>query len=331
MKTKRASAWFSWLLTLVVLMTFSLSAKATPPPESGIWWNASQSGRGFVIEVQDQYFMLSAYSYDPDGEPVFDTSAGIFTDPTQFSGTVVRTTFGQCFNCPYRKPIETPVGTMTITFTSPSTANIVFLGESIQITRFAPAEYLARVPDVMLGEWAIVNGGSANAIYSGERLEFTSMTSDAASPRASGNRSGAPSNWAYAAWEPATQQIFVVLDSSPSYYETWRFRYSGLNRVDGDHAVYVKGSQPAAWEPSIGTRMNFQKGVKWAASAKPTVQSASTQTAAERDEVKSRQADAIARNPSSRSVTAAELQVIRALEFGVDVQGARKPRNAGNQ
>jgi len=321
---------FSWLCTLVVLMTLSLGARATPPPENGWWWNADQSGRGYQIEVQDQYFMLSAYAYDPDGEPIFYTAAGIFTDPTYFSGTILRTSFGQCFNCPYRDPIETPVGTATLTFTSPWTANMVFLGESIQITRFAPAEYLARVPDVMLGEWAIVNGGPANPSYSGERLQFSSMTPDAASPRASGSRSGAPLNWVYAAWEPTTKQIFVVLDSSPSYYETWRFKYAGFSRLDGDHAVYLKGTQPAAWEPSIATRVNFQNGVKWASSAKAPAQTYSTQTAAERDEIKWRQADAAARDPSSRSVTTEEIQVIRALETELAAR-ARRPTNAGAQ
>jgi hypothetical protein len=275
--------------------------------------------------------MISAYAYDPDGEAVFFTAAGAYNGGT-FTATVLRTANGQCFNCPYRKPTETAVGTVTIAFTSPWTANMTFLGEQIPIKRFAPAEYVAQVPDVMFGEWATIDGNTTPpAFYTGERLQFNSVFNLSDGTRTiSGHRTGSLLSVAMATWDADTKTIQILLDASTQHYEVWMLNYSGVSRLDGVSAIFTKGSSPTVWVPSFVTRLNFKNGAKWGLSASAQLLAESGEIAAERDASKSRQAAAAERS-FSRRVTAEEVGKIRKLEAHLMALRARANNRSGTE
>jgi hypothetical protein len=331
MSRNTARRWLLWIASIITLTASSLVAIAAPP-ETGWWWNADQSGRGYQIEVQDQYIMISAYAYDPDGEAVFFTAAGALTNENFFSGTILRTSNGQCFTCPYKKPVETPVGTVMINFTSPWTADMTFLGEFIKIKRFAPAEYLALVPDVMFGEWATIDGDPEYGYFSGNRMTFNGVSYGADGTRyIAGYNTGDTDRVALASWNPSTQRITVLLDTSTSFYEIWSFKYIGFNRLEGEWDIYSKGDSPSYWSPSLATRLNFKNGVKWGLSAKAPAQTAARAAAAAGRDESNRMRATTAQRSFARPVTAEEMQIIRALEAQLAVRRAMTPKNAGMQ
>lgn len=324
MKTNRLPSWLSCLFAFLALAAVGLSARATPPPETGIWWNANQSGRGFVIEVQDQYLMISAYAYDADGEPMFVLSSGTMSSTTFYSGTVLRTSNGQCFNCPYRAPSSTPVGTVTINFTSPWSANMTFLGEYIQIKRFDVTDYLEHVPDVMFGEWVTNEGSSTLASWWGERLKFTSTYYSASGTRyISGYRTGNTSDIALADWDANTQTIIILLDSSASYYQMWKFSYLGFNRLEGTNYTFLKSSSPGSGLAGVANRMNYRSGPKWIASASTSTKTASAQTIAENDESNRKRAAVAAQSASAADLNSTELGRVRALASELEIYRAQ--------
>jgi len=309
------------LFLILLLLAATRAAADSPPPESGWWWNADQSGRGYQIEVQDQYLMLSAYAYDPDGEAVFYTAAALYNGGI-FTAPVIRTSQGQCFNCPYRKPVETVVGTVTIDFTTPSSANMTFLGEAIPISRYAPAEYLAQVPDVVLGEWATIDGDTTAAVYSGERLTFDSLLIASDGLRtAQGYRTGDLLAHALASWDPASKSIVILLDSSSSFYETWVLSYGGFNRLHGLRALYPKNSSPTAWVGSLASRLNFRYGARWNSTLGGPPPLTPIPLSNDRDEIKRQQSISVEQSGSAQSPSPGQLRLLQRLQ--VQMQALR--------
>jgi len=52
-------------------------ALATADTRTGTYYNASEPGRGFTVEINDAgRFFFAAFAYDTSGEPVFWTASG---------------------------------------------------------------------------------------------------------------------------------------------------------------------------------------------------------------------------------------------------------------
>ena len=125
--------------TRAAISAFRNGTVAMPTPASGWWWNASEAGRGYSIEIQDNALFFAAYSYAADGTALWYVSSGQLKDNKQtYVGDLQQYSGGQTLNGSY-KPASVigSAGTLQIYFTSETTAYIVFPGGSgTSIDRF---------------------------------------------------------------------------------------------------------------------------------------------------------------------------------------------------
>lgn len=109
---------------------------ASNRPQTGWWWNASESGRGFFIEQRGATIVIAGYLYDGAGKPVWFITAGPIANGT-FSGPMQTFSGGQSLDGPYVAPVPGPsLGDITVQFTSATHANVTWPGGTFAITRF---------------------------------------------------------------------------------------------------------------------------------------------------------------------------------------------------
>jgi len=111
-------------ITRYELATGSLSAAAPSfQPETGWWWNASEGGRGFSIEVQGDNLFIAGFMYDASGNPVWYVSAGKMSNPWVYYGTWAQYANGQSMGGVFKAAtVKDPnVGSIAIGFTSATT------------------------------------------------------------------------------------------------------------------------------------------------------------------------------------------------------------------
>jgi hypothetical protein len=97
-------------------------------PVTGLWWNPSESGTGYNIQVQHGVAVATVFAYSPAGEAVWYLASGPLTNSgggVAFSGRLERYQGGQCVACSYRMPVVTGSdGEITVVFDSPTTATV---------------------------------------------------------------------------------------------------------------------------------------------------------------------------------------------------------------
>jgi len=119
----------------------SVAAAAPPPaniiPVGGVWYDPSQSGSGFGFDYKDGTLIVEVYSYLQGGAAQWYLSAGPVVNGV-YTGTLDKYTGGQCISCAFVAPtLVGNDGTITITFTSPTTATVDLPGgQHRQIKRF---------------------------------------------------------------------------------------------------------------------------------------------------------------------------------------------------
>ena len=106
-------------------------------PVAGVWWNQNESGSGLGIDYQNGTLIAEVYSYLSTGPSQWYLAAGSVTNNV-FTATLGEYTGGQCISCAYSAPtLVGKDGTITITFTSPTTATADLPGgRHIQIERY---------------------------------------------------------------------------------------------------------------------------------------------------------------------------------------------------
>jgi hypothetical protein len=101
-------------------------------PMTGLWWNPSESGTGYNVQVQQGVLVVTMYSYTQGGDPVWYLAVGRMANSggnVAATGTLDKYRGGQCASCMYQMPsMVGNDGTMTITFTSPTTATVQLPG-----------------------------------------------------------------------------------------------------------------------------------------------------------------------------------------------------------
>jgi len=159
----RIQAGFASLRFTVLSMLLLVSAVFAPKvyaftPESGMWWNPAEGGRGFALEIQDNYLFFTGYLYNPDGSQLWYTTQGTMRGNAAFDGVLTGYRGGQCIGCPPRNPTTLlgVGGNISITFTTETTGRLTWSGGTIPIQRFD--FYYTRTTgdqrnDVMRGEW----------------------------------------------------------------------------------------------------------------------------------------------------------------------------------
>lgn len=118
--------------------TWATGARAATAAETGWWWNAAESGRGYFLEVQGNTLSATSYMYDAVGDALWYLTSGTVTGTT-FQSQWNRFANGQSLTGAYVEPIiiDDRVGTVTIEFTDTTNATLTLPdGRQIPITRF---------------------------------------------------------------------------------------------------------------------------------------------------------------------------------------------------
>ncbi len=123
-----------WMLALLALLAQGGIANATP--ESGWWWNPSESGRGFFVENQNGVVYIAGYFYDSDGRATWMVSGSANADPYNYTGRLTSLSDGQTMFGDYKLPgTPTDAGEVTLQFSDDTHGTITWPGGTIPIVR----------------------------------------------------------------------------------------------------------------------------------------------------------------------------------------------------
>ncbi|MBK7660113.1 MAG: hypothetical protein IPJ28_13655 [Betaproteobacteria bacterium] len=232
------------IASLVTLLAFLFLFPAHAAlPESGWYWTANESGRGFNLEIQDNTLFMAAFAYRADGSPVWYVTGGSMSSDRSYSGDLYETAGGQCIGCNYRPANLLPVGRASVTFTSERSASVTLLGNTISVVRQDWSNSGAASRDALFGEWSTVDGDPSFPVYYAERISLHTPGNSSSGPYAGGNRTGSPSSLAVGGYEASERVFTMLMDSSTSFYQFFIFTMNGLNRIEGLHWTYRKTEQ----------------------------------------------------------------------------------------
>ena len=98
-------------------------------PQVGLWWNPAESGSGYSLDYRHGVLVVVVFSYTRTGAPQWYLAAGQVIN-NAFTATLDRYENGQCIACAYSGRPTQPGndGTITITFTSSTTATMTLPG-----------------------------------------------------------------------------------------------------------------------------------------------------------------------------------------------------------
>jgi hypothetical protein len=244
---------------IIALLTTSLLAGSVSAviPDSGWYFNSAESGRGFNIDIQNNVLFMAGFIYDAAGTPIWVVSGGPMSSDHTYSGAAFQTANGQPLGGSYHPPTGVPFGNATVTFPTTLSANITINGYSFSVTREIFGFDFTSTTQPLLGELAFVTGNKTSPIYFGERISLTSTLLLNGSTYAVGNRTGefGSNNIAVGNYSPVLSKWTVLLDSSTSYYHFYTFVFEGLNLVEGDDYIYLKGTSPSGSLNTIGNRI----------------------------------------------------------------------------
>jgi serine protease len=114
------------------------SGSTSTVPQSGVWWNPAQSGRGYVVEIRDGILSFGAYMFDDAGQPTWYIAGGAMQSATSFTGALQTSTGGQTLTGAYKAPTpNTSVGQMGLQFHTSTAATLTLPGgASVPLQRF---------------------------------------------------------------------------------------------------------------------------------------------------------------------------------------------------
>ncbi|MBI1891344.1 MAG: c-type cytochrome [Burkholderiales bacterium] len=109
-------------------------------PQAGWWWNNSEGGRGFSIEIQNNTMFLAGYMYDNSGNPIWYASGPTaMTNSTTYQGTWQEYGNGQVLQGSFKAAsvVNSNVGNITVTFTNATTGTLTLPdGRQIPLIRY---------------------------------------------------------------------------------------------------------------------------------------------------------------------------------------------------
>jgi len=237
------SRFFAFVALLLV--SFGAQAQLLAPPLSGFFWNPAEPGKGWALEVQDDLVFVAHYTFQP-GSPasVFYTTVGRWDYVNRrFSGDLFEFTGGSCLTCGPSQSTPRSLGTATFQFLNRDQGSVTFQGRTTPIIRFLYG-YAPESRSLLQGVWHTTTGTSG--LYFGDILRITGPCTTCSSPGLYvgyvldggvqrillGGPVGSDPN-----------DILMLVDSSTSYYDEYRFRYS-LNFFGGTERTYLKGTTP---------------------------------------------------------------------------------------
>jgi hypothetical protein len=107
-------------------------------PETGIYWNAGENGRGYTIEVNNDVAQIGVFHYDASGEPTWNLVVGSVATG-ELNAAFGAYSGGQTLAGPYKAPASVPAtGQFVARFNDPCVGSIQFPGmASTAVRRFA--------------------------------------------------------------------------------------------------------------------------------------------------------------------------------------------------
>jgi hypothetical protein len=113
------------------------SSSQTATPETGWWWYASESGRGFSLEVSGNNIFVAGYLYSTNSKPIWYVSQGARASNGVYQGALMEFSGGQTLDGSYQAPSYLgSVGTMTLSFDTTTSGRLTWPGGTIPITRY---------------------------------------------------------------------------------------------------------------------------------------------------------------------------------------------------
>lgn len=109
-------------------------------PETGIYWNPAESGRGYTIEVNNDLAAVTVFHYADDGQPTWHLAVVPLRDmpSADAPGTFVGYSGGQTLSGPYAAPRATEEGLLKLSFSRSCSGVLTFpRTRTIPIQRFA--------------------------------------------------------------------------------------------------------------------------------------------------------------------------------------------------
>ncbi|MFZ4701993.1 MAG: fibronectin type III domain-containing protein [Candidatus Methylumidiphilus sp.] len=148
---------------------FGGTTVAANPPESGVWWNPAEGGRGYFLDVQSNIISFSAYLYDSSGNATWYSSSGTLNADGSFDGKLQEYSGGQSMKAAYKPAtIKGDVSTMRLACTSSTTCTLSWAGGTVPLQRYvfgvSPVPQGSTAPSSpLIGTATFVNG---NAVIS---------------------------------------------------------------------------------------------------------------------------------------------------------------------
>jgi len=205
---------------LAVILLFGARTVSAFTPSLGVWWNPNESGRGYLIDMQNGVMVVSVYAYDNGGGPLWFLGAGPYNDSTNtFTITMNTFTGGQCFGCGYSGPTADPAGTFQFVFSDLETAVLHFPGGSTNLQHFVYG--YATKQDYLLGLWSF-SEHIATDVFSTQWINFNShYTATDGTVYISGVGENSSSTAALGSYNAASGIFVVVIIDSVDYSHTY--------------------------------------------------------------------------------------------------------------
>lgn len=142
-ETQGAMRWIRALLTdadiaaVQAWLDFVVLPPGTVRPDTGIWWNPAEPGRGFVLEYGQGVVAVSTFLYADDGRPDWATTAIRYDGAVpRIEGPLAAFRDGQSLSAPWREAQAAPSpGTVSIRFDAPARATLSWPGGTLPLER----------------------------------------------------------------------------------------------------------------------------------------------------------------------------------------------------
>jgi hypothetical protein len=153
---------------------FRTIAGAATLPESGWYWNAAESGRGWAIERQGDRLFTAGFMYETNGVPVWYVSTLSVQSDGTYLGNLDRYVGGQSLLGPWRAPTASTIARLRARFPDPRNAVLTTTAitaggaagaviETANLTRFPISTPTAFLPPSSMGTsgwwWNEAEGG----------------------------------------------------------------------------------------------------------------------------------------------------------------------------
>jgi len=132
------SAFRRCVAGLLVTLGFALpaSAASTSIDYTDLWYNPAESGWGLNLIQQNNIIFATLFVYGPDNSARWYVASSLQGSGTTFTGQLFQTT-GPAFSGAFNPAtvVTTPVGNMTLSFTTATTATLVYTVNGVSVTK----------------------------------------------------------------------------------------------------------------------------------------------------------------------------------------------------